>query len=558
MIMNERILELLKNPEILEVQDLKTIEKEIHTKPYFQGLRALFLLGTHRFTPENYHRELSKTAAYTTDKKILYQLINGKKMEEFSEEKSIENTIEEPENQQIFVSEKIEEKGEQEIKTEDKTSETIVENSVPQYGFITTSSVPKKELKSSLITKSEPEFPKKDEEIERKILDENIQEAEAEEIEQVSDKIEEAPKEIEKIEPKDEEIEQVEPEKIINEDEIKTQKEEIENPSQISFHGLQEFLPEVKIEPKKSEILTVAPEKPSTNKHDEEMKRLIAEVEAKMKSKKTSQTAKEKPIEKEENHDNTEISFAETQSFEPEKTEEKPLEIVVEEVPQKKAEELEKVEKKVVEEKTENVSAEWKPMSFKNSIPDALITKKQEEKVEIPAEKSIEKEEKTVKITSEKQEEIPVMNVSFFAPKIENIEEKSEEKTEEIEEEETKSNIPTFINTWQNWLKIDRNEPKTEEKPEISKEEIKSKVIETFIEKEPKISKLKEDSDFVVKEKSDNISHLMTETLAKLYTEQKLYSKAIKAYEVLSQKHPEKADYFAEKIEEIKLLRQNK
>ena len=72
------------------------------------------------------------------------------------------------------------------------------------------------------------------------------------------------------------------------------------------------------------------------------------------------------------------------------------------------------------------------------------------------------------------------------------------------------------------------------------------------------ISKLKEESDFVVKEKSDNISHLMTETLAKLYVEQKLYSKAIKAYQILSEKHPEKEAHFAEQINYVKDLRQNK
>lgn len=49
----------------------------------------------------------------------------------------------------------------------------------------------------------------------------------------------------------------------------------------------------------------------------------------------------------------------------------------------------------------------------------------------------------------------------------------------------------------------------------------------------------------------------MTETLAKLYTEQKLYSKAIKAYETLSEKHPDKKNYFEEKIEEIKEIRKS-
>jgi hypothetical protein len=36
---------------------------------------------------------------------------------------------------------------------------------------------------------------------------------------------------------------------------------------------------------------------------------------------------------------------------------------------------------------------------------------------------------------------------------------------------------------------------------------IKEKAIETFIENNPKISQLKEESSYVVKEKNDDISH---------------------------------------------------
>ena len=81
---------------------------------------------------------------------------------------------------------------------------------------------------------------------------------------------------------------------------------------------------------------------------------------------------------------------------------------------------------------------------------------------------------------------------------------------------------------------------------------LKQKAIDEFIENQPKISQLKEEGSFVVKEKKEDISHLMTETFANLYLEQKLYSKAIKAFESLKIKHPEKAEYFESKIEEVK------
>ena len=47
----------------------------------------------------------------------------------------------------------------------------------------------------------------------------------------------------------------------------------------------------------------------------------------------------------------------------------------------------------------------------------------------------------------------------------------------------------------------------------------------------------------------------MTETLANLYLDQKLYSKAQKAFELLIEKNPEKADNFNEKLLKIKELR---
>ena len=50
---------------------------------------------------------------------------------------------------------------------------------------------------------------------------------------------------------------------------------------------------------------------------------------------------------------------------------------------------------------------------------------------------------------------------------------------------------------------------------------------------------------------------LMTETLAKVYLEQKKYQKAIQAYEILILKYPEKISFFANRISDIKALQQN-
>ena len=47
----------------------------------------------------------------------------------------------------------------------------------------------------------------------------------------------------------------------------------------------------------------------------------------------------------------------------------------------------------------------------------------------------------------------------------------------------------------------------------------------------------------------------MTETLAKLYLEQKNYDRAIQSYKILILKFPEKSSYFANQIKKIKRIK---
>ena len=49
---------------------------------------------------------------------------------------------------------------------------------------------------------------------------------------------------------------------------------------------------------------------------------------------------------------------------------------------------------------------------------------------------------------------------------------------------------------------------------------------------------------------------LMTETLAKVYLEQKKYKKAIQAYKILSLKYPEKSGFFADRIKAAQKIQQ--
>lgn len=87
----------------------------------------------------------------------------------------------------------------------------------------------------------------------------------------------------------------------------------------------------------------------------------------------------------------------------------------------------------------------------------------------------------------------------------------------------------------------------------------KLELIDRFIETNPKIVPVRGSIPApanIDKGTQENTS-LMTETLARVYLEQKKYQKAIQAYEILILKYPEKSVFFADRILEIKNLQQN-
>ena len=147
-----------------------------------------------------------------------------------------------------------------------------------------------------------------------------------------------------------------------------------------------------------------------------------------------------------------------------------------------------------------------------------------------------------------------------------------EEETNEIEPtSEEKLEIgkplpftPTERHSFQEWLQLTKFSPiereieekNTQNDPEKQK---KLDIIDKFIEANPKIAPVKETTKppANISKSVEEPTHLMTETLAKVYLEQKKYTKAIQAYEILILKYPEKSSFFADRINEIKNLQQN-
>lgn len=151
------------------------------------------------------------------------------------------------------------------------------------------------------------------------------------------------------------------------------------------------------------------------------------------------------------------------------------------------------------------------------------------------------------------------------------------EKSGEVEKVEPQPNKPLELgkplpfnteekHSFQEWLQLSRFQP-------IERKEIpaataprengdarskKLELIDKFIETNPKIPAISKDSTpTAIAMESPDKSYLMTETLAKVYLEQKKYPRAIQAYEILILKYPEKSSFFADRIEEIKKLQQN-
>jgi len=144
------------------------------------------------------------------------------------------------------------------------------------------------------------------------------------------------------------------------------------------------------------------------------------------------------------------------------------------------------------------------------------------------------------------------------------IKEKSSEEQESSEEKLGIGKPLEFdakeSHSFSEWLKLTKAQPveREEEKAEPETDEgrlRKFELIEEFISKNPKIKPGKIANKANLAEDSLTAPEsLMTETLAKVYLEQKNYKKATQAYKILILKNPEKSGFFADQIRAIQKL----
>ena len=647
--METRIIDLIKNPEILRVEDLNLLETEIEKFPYMQSLRAIYLLGVHRFYNENFSKELAKTAAYTTDKRILYNLINktnenmaaalvasafpfktdlatktpkiqGVKTEAIpapAEVKIEEKTDLVTETQSVEISEPV-------FVEENKNEEAqAVNNETPSIPDVSPIEEPQADILSPEKTETEkteltaaeyiaaemaklkagaateePAIAEKEENIETTETIEIISEAEKEEILVEEVKAEEISP-IEIVEEKEVEVEvEIETEPV--EEEVRFSAEELASPdtfnlrkpkeTTIDFYNRKQtgFVEETPAQKEDfysaettSESSTEKEEKETTiDFYARKQTSFVEESPAQKEDFYSAKTTSESPAEKEERE--TTIDFyarkqtsfveespaqkedfysAKTTSESPAEKEERETTIdfyarkqtsFVEESPAQK-EDFYSAET-TSESSTENEERETTIDFYasKKANSDAQEEQASYSPVNIYQKQIDTEKEDTAEVSKNlvQEENISTTEEAANSEKPEPKAEIETEKVTEVVKPTSNSNVTSFISTWKSWLKIDRSEIVTP-----SEQDKKAAIIDKFIENNPKISPIKEDVDFIVKEKSNDISHLMTETLAQLYVEQKLYTKAIQAYKILQEKHPEKTEEFEERIEEIKKSR---
>ena len=569
--METRIIDLIKNPETLRVEDLNLLETEIEKFPYMQSLRAIYLLGVHRFYNENFSKELAKTAAYTTDKRILYNLINktnenmaaalaasafpfktdlATKTPKIQEVKTEAIPIPAPAPAEVKIEEKTDlvtetqsvEISEPVFVEENKNEETqAVNNETPSIPDVSLVEEPQSDVLSPEKTETEkteltaaeyiaaemaklkagaateePAIAEKEENIETTETIEIISEAEKEEILVEEVKAEEISP-IEIVEEKEVEVEvEVEAEPV--EEEERFSAEELASPDTFNLR-----------KPKETTI----------DFYNRKQTGFVEETPAQKENIYSSEKPiSEKPAEKEEEKE-TNISFYAQKQAES-----------VEETPAQKEDFY---SAKTTSESTAEKEERETTIDFyasKKADSDAQEEQTSYSPVNIYQKQIDTEKEDTAEVSKNLVQEENI-STTEEAANSEKPEPKAEiEKVSEAAKPTSNSNVTSFISTWKSWLKIDRSEIVTP-----SEQDKKAAIIDKFIENNPKISPIKEDVDFIVKEKSNDISHLMTETLAQLYVEQKLYTKAIQAYKILQEKHPEKTEEFEERIEEIKKSR---
>ncbi|PBI91616.1 hypothetical protein BSF41_12180 [Flavobacterium sp. ACN2] len=592
---------LMNKPDAITEKQADALGSVLNEFPYFQSARALRLKGLYNQNSFKYNYALKVTAAYTADRSVLFDFITSEaftsiqndfyeqKLRDLLEITVFDSEIISPEQIQKAIEVKADI---EELPVSDTIKETqpsVIETpSVVQPAKVEEFAKTEEPVKVEEIKAQEPvivEEPKKFPEIDPSIFL-AIKEAQTITFEKPSIK-EEEPKPIPEIDFSIfaiKEAQNVTFEKPIIEEEKPKPLPEIDLSTFTAIKEAQTVTfekPTIEEEQKIDSVeLTIsgnieeevetAPFSESIQTEEPKIDRIESSILSSIKGSETPSLpepvkAEEPKNERVENSILSSIKKAEAKSAEqPIETEEVKADPIVEEPALNVVEEDE--DDSVIE---EMIIPEFKM----NSVERSILSSIKEAETKTPEEPKAEILE-VLKSEDKEEEQI--------------IEENEEPLEEIIEEEEPNEPARTAAehleigkpldfslsekHSFQEWLQLSRTEPidrsneispEEQAKIEAAKEEERQKkaeIIDKFIETNPKISPIKPGTStptVQIEPVIEDNSYLMTETLARVYLEQKKYTKAIQAYEILILKYPEKITFFADRISDIKILQQN-
>ena len=529
---------LMNKPDAITEKQADALGSVLNEFPYFQSARALRLKGLYNQNSFKYNYALKVTAAHTTDRAVLFDFITS---ETFT---SIQNDL-------------------YDRKLRDLLEIKVIDSEIVSF----------EEIKKATEVRIDP--------IEQSILNS---------IKGAANKTFEEPTATE-----EKSIEIIDEQAILNsfkevtpntvEEQVNSEEKPIEIiDEQAILNSFKEVIPATE-EPVKTEEIKVEPiTEPIT----------ITEQAILDTFKEVVPTTFEEPVKIEEQSIEpiTEQSILDTfkevtpNTFEgPVKTEEKPVDPVFEQYILESIKEVSNItfEEATIEEQKEELIVEEPILtSVKEHTPtffEEIVDEEEITEPEIPAVRVDPIEQSILNSIKEANSVVFEEPKIIDEPKIE-IQENVKIATENLEIGKPLDFSVNEKHSFQEWLQLARTEPidRTEEGPQEAKQtqkavqpkgeakiidpekKKKAEIIDKFIETNPKISPIKQTAitpavQFDIN-KEDN-SYLMTETLARVYLEQKKYTKAIQAYEILILKYPEKITFFADRISDIKILQQN-